>query len=118
MRRRHQLPARSPACGKNSVPRVRRRKILDITRVNRDSNRGFMGFLTSILRALAPLALEHGTPMLRDWWKARTGQPRIEPLQQLTSDIAQLKAHAEQVDLILEGLNTNLEKLNHGFTAR
>jgi hypothetical protein len=56
--------------------------------------------------------------MLRDWWKARTGQPRIEPLQQLTSDIAQLKAHAEQVDLILEGLNTNLEKLNHGFTAR
>ena len=77
-----------------------------------------MAFLGSILRALAPLALEHGTPMLRDWWKARTGQTRIDPLQQVTGDVEQLKAHAEQVDATLEGLNANVEKLNRGLTAR
>ncbi|HEY6348609.1 MAG TPA: hypothetical protein VI636_04285 [Candidatus Angelobacter sp.] len=77
-----------------------------------------MGFLASILRALAPLALEHGTPALRNWWKGRSGQPKADPLQQMTSDVEQLKVHAEQVDSNLESLNTNLEKLNRGLTAR
>lgn len=77
-----------------------------------------MAFLGSILRALAPLALEHGTPMLRDWWKARAGQTRIDPSQQMAADVDQLKAHAGQVDATLDALNTNLEKLNSGLTAR
>jgi len=79
-----------------------------------------MGFLASILRALAPVALEHGTPLLRDWWKARAGQPKSapDPLQQLAGDIEQLKSHAEQVDSNLAGLNDNLERLNNGLTAR
>src|SRR5215469_11309032 len=77
-----------------------------------------MAFLGSILRALAPLALEHGTPMLRNWWQARTGQTRIDPLQTLAGDVEQLKTHAQQVDATLDGLNANLEKLNRGLTAR
>jgi len=81
-------------------------------------NGGFMAFFASILRALGPLALEHGTPVLRNWWKGRGGQPKTDPVQQLTSDVEQLKAHAEQVDFNLEGLNANLEKLNSGLTAR
>ncbi|HLK52371.1 MAG TPA: hypothetical protein VKU42_02880 [Candidatus Angelobacter sp.] len=76
-----------------------------------------MAFFGSILRALAPLALEHGTPVLRNWWKAR-GQAKADPLQQLAGEMDQLKAHAEQVDSNLENLNTNLEKLNRGLTAR
>lgn len=77
-----------------------------------------MGFLGSILRALAPLALEHGTPALRSWWKGRSGQPKADPMQQLTSDVEQLKAHAEQVDSSLDALSTNLENLNNGLSAR
>ena len=77
-----------------------------------------MAFLGSILRALAPLALEHGTPMLREWWKARGGQSRIDPIQQVAGDVEQLKAHAEQVDATLNAVNVNLEKLNRGLTAR
>jgi hypothetical protein len=79
-----------------------------------------MGFLATILRALAPVALEHGTPLLRDWWKARVAQPRTAPdtLQQLACDIEQLKGHAEQVDSNLGALNANLERLNSSLTAR
>jgi hypothetical protein len=80
----------------------------------------FMGFLATILRALAPIALEHGTPLLRDWWKARAAQPKTAPdtFQQLAGDIEQLKSHAEQVDSNLGALNANLERLNDGLTAR
>lgn len=77
-----------------------------------------MGFLATILRALGPLALEHGTPMLRNWWKGRGAQPKADPLQQLAGDVEQLKTHAEQVDSSLDGLNANLERLNSGLTAR
>lgn len=77
-----------------------------------------MAFFASILRALAPLALEHGTPMLRNWWKGRGGQPKTDPVQQLASDVEQLKAHAEQVETNLGQLQSNLEDLNRGLTAR
>lgn len=78
-----------------------------------------MGFLASILRALGPLALEHGTPMLRDWWKGRTQQKaKTDPFQQLAIELDQLRVHAEQVDSALSTLSGNLEKLNDGLTAR
>jgi hypothetical protein len=78
-----------------------------------------MAFFASVLRALAPLALEHGTPVLRNWWNSRRGQqPKMDPIQQLAGDVDQLKTHAEQVDLNLDALNANLEKLNSGLTAR
>lgn len=68
-----------------------------------------MGFFISIGRALAPIALEHGGTMVRDWWKARSKQ--TEQFQQLASDLNQLKEHAMRVD-------SDLDALNNAFTAR
>lgn len=70
-----------------------------------------MGFVGWIGRALGPIVLEHSLPMLRDWWKTRLTQPKTEQLQQLASDVEQLKVHASQVV-------ADLESLNNGFTER
>ena len=68
-----------------------------------------MGFLISIGRALAPIALEHGGTMVRDWWKGRV--KHTEQFQQLAKDLDQLKEHAARVD-------SDLDALNNAFTAR
>ena len=76
-----------------------------------------MGFLSWIGRTLAPIVLEHGAPILRDWWKARTGQnkPKTDPVQELADAVEQLRQHAARVDSDLDALNnaftTNEEKL-------
>ena len=75
-----------------------------------------MGWLSSILRALAPIAVEHGGQVLRDSLKARTAQNQAQPsapdvVQQLASDVEQLKAYALQ-------LKSDLEILNAAIAAR
>ena len=75
-----------------------------------------MGWLSSILRALAPIAVEHGGQVLRDSLKARTAQNQPQPsasdvVQQLASDVEQLKAYALQ-------LKSDLEILNAAVAAR
>ena len=71
-----------------------------------------MGWLSSILRALAPIAVEHGGQVLRDSLKARAGQvpgqtqagPN-DAVQQLASDVDQLKTYALQFKSDLDVLN-------------
>jgi hypothetical protein len=74
-----------------------------------------MGWLSSILRALAPIAVEHGGQVLRDSLKARAqmqAQPAgPDPVQQLASEVDQLKAYAL-------GLKSDLETLNAAIAAR
>ena len=75
-----------------------------------------MGWLSSILRALAPIAVEHGGQVLRDSLKARAAQNQAQPsgpdpVQQLASDVDQLKAYALQ-------LKSDLETLNAAIAAR
>jgi hypothetical protein len=68
-----------------------------------------MGWLTSILRMLAPIAVEHGGQVLRDSLKARQGQSQQaagpDVLQQLTLDVEQIKAYALQLKSVLDLLN-------------
>jgi t-SNARE complex subunit (syntaxin) len=75
-----------------------------------------MGWLSSILRALAPIAVEHGSQVLRDSIKGRTAQSQgqasgADVVQQLASDVEQLKAYALQ-------LKSDLEILNAAIAAR
>ena len=73
-----------------------------------------MGWLTSILRMLAPIAVEHGGHVLRDSLKARQGQqqaPTPDVLQQLTLDVEQLKSYALQ-------LKSDLDLLNNATAVR
>jgi hypothetical protein len=72
-----------------------------------------MGWLSSILRMLAPIAVEHGGQVLRDSLKARAAQgkaqleaaPGPDPLQLLASDVDQLKGYVLQLKSDLEALN-------------
>ena len=74
-----------------------------------------MGWLTSILRMLAPIAVEHGGQVLRDSLKARQGQnqPQAAPdaVQQLSLDVEQLKTYSLQ-------LKSDLDLLNNATAAR
>jgi hypothetical protein len=75
-----------------------------------------MGWLASILRVLAPIAVEHGGQVLRDSFKARAGQAPPQPagpdvFQQLASDVDQLKAYALE-------LKSEIETLNNAVAAR
>lgn len=75
-----------------------------------------MGWLSSILRALAPIAVEHGGQVLRDSLKARAAQNQgqtsgPDPVQQLALDVDQLKTYALQ-------LKSDLETLNAAIAAR
>jgi hypothetical protein len=75
-----------------------------------------MGWLSSILRALAPIAVEHGSQVLRDSLKGRPAPNQAQPsgadmVQQLASDVDQLKAYALQ-------LKSDLETLNAAIAAR
>jgi hypothetical protein len=73
----------------------------------------FMGWLSSILRMLAPIAVEHGGQALRDSFKSRASQGQAQsgapsgpdPLQLLASDVDQLKGFALQLKSDLETLN-------------
>jgi hypothetical protein len=70
-----------------------------------------MGWLSSILRVLAPIAMEHGGQVLRDSLKARAGQAQALPpagpdvMQQLATDVDQLKAYALELKSEIESLN-------------
>jgi hypothetical protein len=70
-----------------------------------------MGWLSSILRALAPIVMEHGGQVLRDSLKARTATAGPNAVAQLASDLDQVKAYALQ-------LKSDLEILNAGIAAR
>jgi len=77
-----------------------------------------MGWLSSILRALAPIAVEHGGQVLRDSLKARAGQvpgqtqaAPSDAVQHLASDVDQLKTYALQ-------LKSDLDVLNAAVAAR
>ncbi|SRR5579859_1588230 len=75
-----------------------------------------MGWLSSILRALAPIAVEHGQQVLRDSLKSRTAQGAAQPsgtesVQQLVSDVEQLKGYALQ-------LKSDIDTLNAAIAAR
>src|SRR5215471_13649523 len=68
-----------------------------------------MGFLASIGRALGPIALEHGSTMVRVWWKGRSKQ--TDQFQQVANQLDLLRQHAARVD-------SDLDALNSAFTAR
>lgn len=61
---------------------------------------------------LTPIAVEHGGQILRESLKSRTAQNQTETaqrdgaLQQLASDLDQVKAYAEQLRSDVEALNT------------
>jgi hypothetical protein len=72
-----------------------------------------MGWLTSILRMLAPIAVEHGGQVLRDSLQARSARGQTPPasagpevLRQLALDVDQLKAYAIELKSELDLLNT------------
>jgi hypothetical protein len=79
----------------------------------------FMGWLSAILRMLAPIAVEHGGQVLRDSLKSRAAQGQAQPgapsgpdpLQLLAADVDQLKAYAL-------GLKSDLDLLNNAIAAR
>jgi hypothetical protein len=70
-----------------------------------------MGWLTSILRMLAPIAVEHGGQALRESFRARAAQAKgdapagPDPLQLLAADVDQLKGYVLQLKSDLETLN-------------
>ena len=72
-----------------------------------------MGWLGSILRMLAPIAVEHGGNVLRDSMRARAAQgqaqqgapPGPDPLQLLAADVDQIKGYVLQLKSDLETLN-------------
>ena len=69
-----------------------------------------MGWLTSILRMLAPIAVEHGGQVLRESLKSRTSQSQAQTasdsIQQLSSELDQVKSYASQLRSDVEALNT------------
>jgi hypothetical protein len=78
-----------------------------------------MGWLSSILRMLAPIAVEHGGQVLRESFKNRAAQSQAQaaaasgpdPLQLLAVDVDQLKSYVLQ-------LKSDLETLNNVAAAR
>ena len=72
-----------------------------------------MGWLGSILRMLAPIAVEHGGNVLRDSLKARAAQGQSQqgppsgpdPVQLLAADVDQIKGYVLQLKSDLEMLN-------------
>jgi hypothetical protein len=76
-----------------------------------------MGWLSSVLRMLAPIAVEHGGQVLRDSLRSRAAQAQAQaptgpdPVQQLAADVDQLKAYALQ-------LKSDFDLLNHAIAER
>src|SRR6266852_4803889 len=70
-----------------------------------------MGWLSFILQALAPIAVEHGGKALRDSMKSRNAQAKIQapilpdPVELLSAEVDQLKAQAAQFRSDLDVLN-------------
>ncbi|MGC2743497.1 MAG: hypothetical protein WA672_09935 [Candidatus Angelobacter sp.] len=72
-----------------------------------------MGWLSSILRMLAPIAVEHGGQLLRESLKNRAAQGQAQtgassgpdPVQLLAADVDQLKGYVLQLKSDLETLN-------------
>jgi hypothetical protein len=72
-----------------------------------------MGWLSSILRMLAPIAVEHGGQVLRDSFRARAAQGQAsagassgpDPVQLLAADVDQIKGYVLQLKSDLETLN-------------
>jgi len=71
-----------------------------------------MGWLSSILRMLAPIAVEHGGQVLRDSLKSRAqaqaqagADAGPDPLQLLAADVDQIKGYVLQLKSDLETLN-------------
>jgi hypothetical protein len=80
-----------------------------------------MGWLSSVLRMLAPIAVEHGGQVLRDSLRSRAAAQQAQaptgpdPVQQLAADVDQLKAYALQLksdfDLLNQTIAEREEKL-------
>jgi hypothetical protein len=72
-----------------------------------------MGWLSSILRILAPIAVEHGGQVLRDSLKTRSTHGQAppgaasgpDPVQLLSADVDQIKGYVLQLKSDLETLN-------------
>ena len=72
-----------------------------------------MGWLSSLLRMLAPIAMEHGGQVIRDSLKSRAAQRQAQaeissgpdPVQLLATDVDQLKGHVLELKSDLETLN-------------
>src|ERR1700727_3718735 len=74
-----------------------------------------MGWLTSILRMLAPIAVEHGGQVLRDQLRSRAAQGQAQgaptgpdPLELLATDIDQLKTYSLQLKSDVETLTSTI----------
>jgi hypothetical protein len=74
-----------------------------------------MGWLSSVLRMLAPIAVEHGGQVLRDSLKARAAQAQAplppagpDPVQLIAADVDQLKGYALQLKSDIETLNNTV----------
>jgi len=72
-----------------------------------------MGWLSSVLRMLAPIAVEHGGQVLRDSLKSRAaqrqGQPEgsavPDPVQLIAADVDQLKGYVLQLKSDIDTIN-------------
>lgn len=83
-----------------------------------------MGWLSFLLQALAPIAVEHGGQALRNSLKARAGQskapdpPTPDPLQQLRANVDQLTADLDQLKGYAAEIKSDLDVLNQAVAAR
>jgi uncharacterized phage infection (PIP) family protein YhgE len=80
-----------------------------------------MGWLSFILQALAPIAVEHGGQALRNSFKARAQSKTLaapDPLQQLTGNVDQLAADVDQLKGYAAQLKSDLDVLNQAVAAR
>jgi len=81
-----------------------------------------MGWLSFILQALAPIAVEHGSQALRNSIKARSAQskalPAPDPAKELAANVEQLTADFDQLKGYAAQLKSDLDVLNQAVAAR
>ncbi len=73
-----------------------------------------MGWLSSVFRMLAPIAVEHGGQVLRDSLKSRIAQGQAQPaapagpdrVQLIAADVDQLKGYVLQLKSDIDTINS------------
>lgn len=82
-----------------------------------------MGWLSSVLRMLAPIAVEHGGQVLRDSLKSRAAQRQAQPeapvipdrVQLIAAEVDQLKGYVLQLKSDIDTINTAVAAREEGL---
>lgn len=78
-----------------------------------------MGWLSSILRVLAPIAAEHGGNVLRESLKSRAAQAQGQAQPSAARDAIQLlAADVDQIKGFVVQMKSDLDLLNNAVAAR